>query len=384
MPPSLEFTGERFIPGTEGEIAHEHWHRYVFAQRHVAGRRVLDVASGEGYGSALLAEVADAVTGVDIDGQAVAHARATYPDRTNLAFVEGSATALPIPDASVDAIISFETVEHLPAADQPRMIAEFARVLAPHGILVLSSPNRTEYSDARNYSNPFHLHELDRDELARLLDPAFAARRWYRQRRYLGSALWAEEQGEGVETFSADGHTAQVADPPAALYFVVIAARNQASLPVAGPRLSLLADRDDREWKRIDAQAREVLRQDALVKERDQALDRQTAHIHHLETLVVQHGRVIAERDAQLAASVMAREAVEREREVARGDAARASDEASQFREKAAALDAERDRLERAIHAQERIIAYRQSARWWVKLPWLRVRLWWHRISNSR
>ena len=55
---ALTFTGERFIPGTRGEIWMEHWHRYHFASRWVEGKRVLDIACGEGYGSALLAQAA--------------------------------------------------------------------------------------------------------------------------------------------------------------------------------------------------------------------------------------------------------------------------------------------------------------------------------------
>jgi 2-polyprenyl-3-methyl-5-hydroxy-6-metoxy-1,4-benzoquinol methylase len=71
----LPFTGERFIPGTPGEIWVEHWHRYHFAARWCEGKRVLDVACGEGYGSALLARGASRVTGVDISPEAVAHAQ---------------------------------------------------------------------------------------------------------------------------------------------------------------------------------------------------------------------------------------------------------------------------------------------------------------------
>ena len=57
--PNLEFTGERFVPGSaDGEIAYEHWHRYAFARRFGTGKRVLDAACGEGYGTALLAGVA--------------------------------------------------------------------------------------------------------------------------------------------------------------------------------------------------------------------------------------------------------------------------------------------------------------------------------------
>src|SRR5438445_485510 len=138
-----------------------------------------------------------------------------------------SSTALPLPPPSVDAIISSESVQHLDAADQKAMIADFARVLAPGGLIVLSSPNRPEYSDARSYTNPFHRRELDRDELGRLLDGAFPARRWYRQRRYFGSALWAEEDGWTFESFAADGQGSVPSTLPAALYFVVVAARSE-------------------------------------------------------------------------------------------------------------------------------------------------------------
>src|SRR2546421_11896747 len=95
-----EFTGERFLPSCSGEIAYEHWHRYFFARRFVAGRRVLDAACGEGYGSALLSEGASDVVGVDIDAATVAHARANYPGRGNLRFVAGTLVGLPLPEAS--------------------------------------------------------------------------------------------------------------------------------------------------------------------------------------------------------------------------------------------------------------------------------------------
>src|SRR3954465_15291531 len=102
MSAELEFTGERYVPGTAGEIAHEHWHRYAFARAFVGGRRVLDAACGEGYGSAFLAAAAVPLTGVDIAARTLAHARAAYAGRVNVDFVEGSAAQLPLPDASVD------------------------------------------------------------------------------------------------------------------------------------------------------------------------------------------------------------------------------------------------------------------------------------------
>ncbi len=67
MTASLPFTGERFTPEARGAIWYEHWHRYCVVLPAVAGKRVLDAACGEGYGSALLARAASEVVGVDID-----------------------------------------------------------------------------------------------------------------------------------------------------------------------------------------------------------------------------------------------------------------------------------------------------------------------------
>src|SRR5215471_186794 len=127
MRSDLKFTGERFLPGVAGEIAHEHWHRYAFARGLVTGKRVADVACGEGYGSALLAAAAGSVVGIDVAADTIAHARRSYAALSNLRFEQASAVALPLPEASVDAVVSFETIEHLPREDQSRMLAEFGR-----------------------------------------------------------------------------------------------------------------------------------------------------------------------------------------------------------------------------------------------------------------
>lgn len=383
----LDFTGERFLPGTVGEIAHEHWHRYAFARRFVAGRRVLDVACGEGYGSALLAATAGSVVGVDIAHEAVRHASTTYADVAHLHFAVGSAATLPLADASVDVAVSFETIEHLPSADQPKMVAEIARVLAPDGVVVLSAPNPIEYSEARGYRNPFHTHEPPRDELASLLGRFFPACRWFSQRRYFGSAIWSESPPPAArdhEAWCSDGAAVVAARPPAPLYFVVVAARDERALPRSWPALSLFSDAAEAELARLDAQAAEVLRLDALLKSRDAALDRATSHIHHLEELVAVRERLVEERDGQLrdVHAALAAAQAQAQRDLATLEAARQTAIAAQddIRDEGSrALAAERERLERALAAQERIIAYRQSARWWLALPWLRMRMLWRK-----
>ena len=62
----MEFTGERYVPTEGGEIRQEHLHRYAWCLPAVVGKDVLDIASGEGYGSAMLAAHARSVVGVDI------------------------------------------------------------------------------------------------------------------------------------------------------------------------------------------------------------------------------------------------------------------------------------------------------------------------------
>ena len=59
----IEFTGERFVPTEHGVIRQEHLHRYAWCLSMVQGKDVLDVASGEGYGSAMLASRARSVRG---------------------------------------------------------------------------------------------------------------------------------------------------------------------------------------------------------------------------------------------------------------------------------------------------------------------------------
>jgi ubiquinone/menaquinone biosynthesis C-methylase UbiE len=365
----ISFTGERFLPGCAGEIAYEHWHRYAFARRFAAGKRVLDAACGEGYGTALLGQTASEVVGVDIDGPTVAHASARYGAGACMHFVEASCTELPLPDASIDVVVSFETIEHLRDVDQPRMLAEFARVLVPGGIVVISSPNKRLYSDERNYVNEFHLHELYRDGLARLLAPAFSAQRWYHQRIATWSGIWAEDAAVEAEAWvgDADGLTPYTGHD--GMYFVVVAARTPEALPPAAPRVSLLADAEDSEGKRALANAGEVMRLDALLKASNSALDRQTAHIHHLETLIAERERIVAERERIVA---------ERDRQL--DEAAKlVAEERRQSLERnrlIAGLQGEITRLNDAVSATERIVSYRQSFRWWLALPWTRFKLW--------
>jgi O-antigen biosynthesis protein len=196
-PESLPADGERFLPDCmTGEIQLEHVHRYKFAAQLSAGKQVLDIACGEGYGSAYLAGVSRHVTGVDISPAAIAHARSKYR-RSNLNYVVGSCTKIPLEDAAVDVVVSFETIEHI--AEHEAMLREISRVLRPRGTLIISSPDRHEYSEKPGFQNPFHVKELYRQEFEALLSKNFRHARFFGQKVLLGSALFLETDPQEIE-----------------------------------------------------------------------------------------------------------------------------------------------------------------------------------------
>jgi ubiquinone/menaquinone biosynthesis C-methylase UbiE len=178
--------------GTAGQVEVEHLHRYFLARNLVRGMEVLDIAAGEGYGSALLAQTAKSVTGVEIDPQAVAHAAANYQS-PSLRFLQGSAQAIPIDSQSVDAVVSFETVEHF--YDQEKFLSEVRRVLRPEGLLIISSPNRDVYSAPGSPPNPHHIRELTLDEFKDLLSQQFRHVKILGQRPIVGSVVVREGGG---------------------------------------------------------------------------------------------------------------------------------------------------------------------------------------------
>jgi GT2 family glycosyltransferase/ubiquinone/menaquinone biosynthesis C-methylase UbiE len=220
----MEFTGERYVPSVDGQIKYEHLHRYALCLEFVVGKSVLDIASGEGYGSALLAKVAESVVGVDIDNESVEYAKVEYIECKNLKFLVGSCEAIPILDDSIDVVISFETIEHHDKHEE--MMQEIKRVLKPGGLLIISSPNRLKYSDEPNYSNPFHVKELYYDELADLLSQYFSYFRIYGQRLATSSFVFSLEDTceTSMKSYTGDVNNLnqQVCSLNSPIYFVAI------------------------------------------------------------------------------------------------------------------------------------------------------------------
>ncbi|MBN2168226.1 MAG: class I SAM-dependent methyltransferase [Actinobacteria bacterium] len=165
----LELTGERTLPGHAEE---NYWFiRHVAAYRYAAsicdGLSVADIGCGEGYGTAMIAESAKAVIGIDAAPEVMEHARTGYV-RDNLSFKVMDAGALDLPSNSFDMVMSLQVIEHLATADG--FIEEIMRVLLPDGTAIISTPNRFKISPGSDTPvNPFHLREFTPDELRELL-----------------------------------------------------------------------------------------------------------------------------------------------------------------------------------------------------------------------
>jgi ubiquinone/menaquinone biosynthesis C-methylase UbiE len=144
----------------------QHLERYKFAASHLKpGQRILDIACGAGYGTALLLKHGCVVVGADYDEQAISDAQVKYKQGN---FVRANALDIPFEDSSFDALVSFETIEHF--HDGNRFLSEVYRVLKPCGTFICSTPNLQYTSHP-----PYHIKEYRPEEFYRL------AERWFSQ-----------------------------------------------------------------------------------------------------------------------------------------------------------------------------------------------------------
>ncbi|MCH4090417.1 glycosyltransferase [Acetobacter sp.] len=240
---TLDATGERFMPEMRGETALEHMHRYLFAREVISeGAAVLDVASGEGYGSALLSAKAGTVVGVDVSRSAAEHAQRKYGN-DRVKFLTGDACALPLPSASIDFIVSFETIEHV--ADHEKMLGEFVRVLKPSGVVIISSPDKYRYSMITGYSNEFHVKELFSHEFQQLMRQYFSNVVFGGQRNMFGTVIDFPDTASRDVSFSlAEGDIARFEDVPEPMYLIAIASRADLPLAVRGVCIDHVTESD--------------------------------------------------------------------------------------------------------------------------------------------
>ena len=172
----LEDTGERMIPAFHNRtiMFAEHMTRYIAAQELAKDKVVLDIASGSGYGTKLLAQNAQKVYGVDVSPEAIEFSKNNY-NAKNIEYLLGDAEKIPVDDSTIDLLITFETIEHI--KNYKNFLKEIKRVLKDDGLAIISTPNADEFTEG----NHFHLHEFKYEELTALLKKTFSHIKPYNQ-----------------------------------------------------------------------------------------------------------------------------------------------------------------------------------------------------------
>ncbi len=172
MPP-LSLTGERTLPDVPAE---NYWYRrhlavYEWIAARVAGKRVIDMACGEGYGAATLAQTAAAVTGVEANPEAFEHARLRYSE-PGLRFERGMVELYGQP-GSCDAVTFLQTIEHV--SDPEAVLRHLQGLLAPGGVTYVSTPNLLTIAPpgAQKSENPWHVREYRAHEFRDLCESVF-------------------------------------------------------------------------------------------------------------------------------------------------------------------------------------------------------------------
>jgi GT2 family glycosyltransferase/SAM-dependent methyltransferase len=371
------FTGERLTGTVGGQLEAEHHHRYLLARALSRGRDVLDVAAGEGYGTAMLAQVARFAIGCDIDPQVMQAARSAFR-RRNLCFLTSDARALPFAAASVDIVVCFEALEHF--VEQEIFLSEARRVLRPGGLLLLSTPDRDIYSPVGSLPNPFHRRELTRPELQRLVGDCFLQVALARQRAMVGSVLLPEGATDAQLLFERRGEAHYEADTdlPRAPYLICLASDH--ALP-ALPVSLLVLHSDIDAARRLDAarqnaedgEAAALLRvaelsaqsqaleagQRGLQRRLEQA-EAETAQVSEALTAAQADGALLADACVGALSELATRTT---ERDTAQGGAAAASEECSAARNEAALHARQRDaaQIEAAMRVRERDTALAEA-----------------------
>ncbi|MFG2904354.1 class I SAM-dependent methyltransferase [Kitasatospora sp. NPDC048286] len=141
--------------------------------REAGGGEVADLGCGPGRVTAYLCGLGLSAFGVDVSGEMVTLARRAYPQ---LRFLQGSMADLDLPDGALGGILAWYSVHHTPEDQLPQLFAEFHRILAPGGHLLLGghAGEAQLLRPARAYGHPvsYASHLVPVGRLVELLEAA--------------------------------------------------------------------------------------------------------------------------------------------------------------------------------------------------------------------
>jgi SAM-dependent methyltransferase len=230
----LVFTGERIVPEADNcepnfasRMYQEHIARYLFASQLTAGKSVIDIGCGVGYGSRRLAELgARSVRAFDLSEVAIKHATIHYA-HPNVTFETGNAEEFSV-DRQFDVAVCFELIEHVRHPD--KVLANIKRALRPDGILVMSTPRALE--EKRTH---FHEHEFGLDEFVEAIGNHFSNVEIYVENNHFASLVTKNAPASLTRIECLKNQFA----PAVADVFLAVATSSSEPLPALEPVLTL-------------------------------------------------------------------------------------------------------------------------------------------------
>lgn len=289
----MEDTGERLIvKGNEQTLTYgEHLSRYKSVLSIVKDKVVLDVASGSGYGSQMLASSAKKVTGIDYSAEAIKYSKLNYPAK-NLTYKTGDAHNIELENESQDVVVSLETIEHL--ADPAKFVKEVKRVLKTDGVFVVSTPNDDEFMEG----NEFHLHEFHLGELKKLIEKNFKNFEFYYQGTWFTAGLLGQEKfnapfkNEKLVTSKTFGQK-----NAKAIFFIAIA--SDGKLPPLDENI-VISDRwSTKEYIEHELRQQHAIKQSTELRKQAESLLKQLEHIRNTRWWKIRANTIGALRKAK-------------------------------------------------------------------------------------
>jgi 2-polyprenyl-3-methyl-5-hydroxy-6-metoxy-1,4-benzoquinol methylase len=160
---------ERWIPGIAASPTHvAHINRYMWVSRFVQDKEVLDLACGAGYGAVCLIKDGNAksVLGGDVSEESIRYCVAKHGVGDRIDFERIDAELMDL-SRTFDAIVSFETIEHL--ADPGAFLSNAIRHLKSGGEFFISTPISTQVFDS-SPANSYHVREWGAEKFIEFIE----------------------------------------------------------------------------------------------------------------------------------------------------------------------------------------------------------------------
>jgi SAM-dependent methyltransferase len=247
-------------PPASAEAVYDQLTGYGFVRRYVKGKTVADIGWKEvGYGSRLLAETAESVTGLSALSEAVDLASAAY-SAPNVSYRRVNLPELPLPEGYFDVAVAFGVIEDLEHPED--LVREARRILKGDGMFVVSALDKQTNTNERNRGGIDGRREMYVPEFREMLERHFGHVRLYRQGAVAGGFVFPAS-GEVSGAAPVEVARFSVADPrfgveSPATRSVIAVCSDAAEAPGHEEQPYLLLDRDRRAFDESEERAEDV------------------------------------------------------------------------------------------------------------------------------